>query len=639
MSTLKKSLLLRLLLIFSLALTPLVNASPISEKAAIFPQFALEGETENSLQKAAAFLAVEQYNSTLKLCQEAPSVAPNTYWLVGDNLLAYLALKNYFPSISDAIYNELLSRDYLESGKHEAILGKNISLPYKGVRTITVESRSDYVIKTEIWDGEPMADWMNYSDLLLYASLSRYYEGRKDESMDLYNSAVAMWDGVGLNDTATKTEGLYATYKLALLLYVTKVLDASLEFQDDIEQRIWAQQKESDGGIKTHYFADGNATGDPNTETTSLALLASIDQSIDHAEINREIKLDGLGRIHVSDSYHIINKVEYTIDNGLTKLKIRLPRGAYDVSAHDGVGGLAVVSDEKNATTYTNATITLRNPLEEKGQVAKFTVTYQLPWESYVDQYGWWDFNLTFTFLERFNWIVRKLTLSLVLPEGAEFESSSVNPDSVKTDMFQQAVTFTLSEVMPFQDLQFAVTYRYFIFWASFRPTLWAGIVVTMTCAIILLWRAPKPPVPTIFVPPDVLRGFLEAYEERERALQELESVEQQARKGKIPRRRYKVRRRALEARLSTISRELTDFRERIQTAGPRYVEIMRRIEVAETELEGLKEDIRRVEVRYRRRELSSEAYRRLLDEYRRRRERAKTAIDGLLLRIREEIR
>jgi len=65
----------------------------------------------------------------------------------------------------------------------------------------------------------------------------------------------------------------------------------------------------------------------------------------------------------------------------------------------------------------------------------------------------------------------------------------------------------------------------------------------------------------------------------------------------------------------------------------------MRQIEVAETELEGAKTDIVRVEARYRRGEVSKETYNRLLAEYHRRRERAKVTIDGVLLRLREEIR
>jgi len=64
----------------------------------------------------------------------------------------------------------------------------------------------------------------------------------------------------------------------------------------------------------------------------------------------------------------------------------------------------------------------------------------------------------------------------------------------------------------------------------------------------------------------------------------------------------------------------------------------MRQIEAAETELEGAEAAIRRIEVRYRHRELSTETYRTQIAEYNRRRERAKTTIDGVLLRLREEI-
>lgn len=99
------------------------------------------------------------------------------------------------------------------------------------------------------------------------------------------------------------------------------------------------------------------------------------------------------------------------------------------------------------------------------------------------------------------------------------------------------------------------------------------------------------------------------------------------------------MRKRTLESRLSVLSRDLTVLREKIMATGPRYAEVMRQIEVAETRLEGAKTDIRRVEARYRRGEISKEAYRRLLRDYYGKRDGAKTTIDGVLLRIREEIR
>ncbi len=61
-------------------------------------------------------------------------------------------------------------------------------------------------------------------------------------------------------------------------------------------------------------------------------------------------------------------------------------------------------------------------------------------------------------------------------------------------------------------------------------------------------------------------------------------------------------------------------------------------LEIAETELQGAEAEIDRAEVRYRRGDLSAEAYHNVLETSYRRRDRAQTTIDGVLLRLREEI-
>jgi len=362
---------------------------------------------------------------------------------------------------------------------------------------------------------------------------------------------------------------------------------------------------------------------------------------VDIPEVRRNLKLDEMGGFSVSDTYHIINKAPEA--HPLPIIKIGLPRGAYDVFARDAMGSLekpSVEPQKKDVNAYPNATVTLRNPLT-MGESVEFTLDYKLPWESYVNQQGFQNFNLTFTFLERFDWIVGKLTVSIKLPNGAEFVPglASAEPDTVNEGIFRETLTFVLNDVTSFHDLGFSVTYRYLVFWASFYPMLFAGVLVLALFGITFLWRAPKPPVPVIPVSMDVLRGFVDAYEERRKVRLEIEMIEEQARRGKIPRRRYRVLRRTLEGRLSTLARDLADLREKMQEAGPKYAGIIRRIEVAETELAGLEDMIRGISLRRRRGDISSEVYRSQLGEYHRKRERAKTTIDGLLLRLREEIR
>lgn len=356
---------------------------------------------------------------------------------------------------------------------------------------------------------------------------------------------------------------------------------------------------------------------------------------IDASEIKRHVSLNEWGRIFVSDFYHLINKeVE-----DLSEVKLRLPQGAYNVRAWDESGDLSLRSEK--GTAYTNATITLRTALK-KYEAAKFTLDYRLPWENYVSQPNWRNFNLAFTFFEHFNWTIRKLAVTITLPEGASFQfSEPANSQSIKKSGIQETITFNFSNVTPFHDLDFVLTYEYVIFWASFYPTLWVGLLVTAVCVIAFLWRAaPKPPsVPVIPVSPKALRSFVDTYERKTSAIGELEMLEQQVRKRKISRRLYKVRKKALEGRLSVLSKDLTDLKEELRKAGSRYANMIRQIEVAETELEETTAAIRRIELRYRRREISKGTYSKLLEEYNRRKERAETTIDGVLLRLREEIR
>ena len=362
-----------------------------------------------------------------------------------------------------------------------------------------------------------------------------------------------------------------------------------------------------------------------NASFTAITLESFL--AIEATEIRREITLDQWGNMFLSDFYHITNKAGAVIP----QMKIRFPHGVYDVFARDVSADLMVSPLEGE-----EAWILLRNPLK-KYEVGKFTVTYRLPWKNYVDQQGWRDFELeNLAFFEGFNWTIRKLTVTVKLPEGAEFQSTSVNSYNIQKDAFQETVTFVSRNATPFHDLNFDFKYTHLVFWASFRPTLWIGVLAAVVAAIATLWRAPKPAVPIVTVPPKDLQSFVNTYGEKTRILRDLELIEQQARRGKISRRRYRVRKRSLESRLSVLSRDLTGLRERIRTAGTRYADIMRQIEVAETELEGVETDIRRVEARYRRREISTEAYRRLVKGYNRRRDRARTTIDSALLRLRE---
>jgi hypothetical protein len=346
-------------------------------------------------------------------------------------------------------------------------------------------------------------------------------------------------------------------------------------------------------------------------------------------KVQREIKFGQGESLHITNTYSITNKGSDTSTIG-----IGLPEDSYDVVVRDEMGNLEASFGSANMT------VNLRETLFTN-ETAMLYQSYYIPWEKGITQQNGLNYNLRYTFYENFNWTIGELTISIVLPEGAEFQSSNPsNPSNIEKGNLQDRVTFAFSNVTPSEDLHFEVNYRYILFWSSLYPTVWVGALVVVVSVFAFLWKGPKPTIgPIIVIPPEDIRKFVDAYEEKERIMSELESMESRLRKRKIPRRRFKVRKKMLDGRLSTISRDLSSLHEKIRAAGPKYANMMRQIEVAETNLEGAERDIQRVKVRYRRGEVSKGAYGKLMDEYKHRREEAEATVDGVILRLREEIR
>jgi hypothetical protein len=347
---------------------------------------------------------------------------------------------------------------------------------------------------------------------------------------------------------------------------------------------------------------------------------------IEFTKVERGIILDQVGSIYVTNAYRINN-----IGFWISTIELGFPEGAYDFELRDEMGTLEM-SMENNVMN-----VTLRDTVDTN-ETETLYLNYRIPRSNHISQQNGIDYNLHFTFYEEFNSTIGELTVSITLPKGAEFQSSTpLDPVSIKKNNFKENLSFTFSDVMPSEDLNFEINYKYNVFWGSFYPTVWMGILAIAASAVFFFWGAPKTiSAPTIQVPPKDLRSFVDYYEEKTRIRSELESLEKRLRKGKIPRRRYKVRKKMLDARLSTVSRNLSTLNEKIRTAGSKYANMMRQIEVAETNLEGTERDMQRVQTRYRRGEISKGAYGKLLEEYNHRIEEAEATIDGVLLRLRE---
>jgi len=363
-------------------------------------------------------------------------------------------------------------------------------------------------------------------------------------------------------------------------------------------------------------------------------------QLLDVDEIQRKIEMSSNEQVTVSDSYRMVNKA-----GELKEVRLRLPRESYSISAVDELGLIPDTGlKTEQAGVHTDVTITFNLPREE-GDTVFLQVQYQLPWANHVTVGSFGEFHASLSLFENTEWVIRELAVTVVLPEGATLPASLDSGDlvSVQNAAFLSSFAFAFQNATPLQDKSFSFTYQRQIFWDSFRPTVWVGAFVLIVGALAGAWHVYQPPkeapLPTavIGVRAEDLKNFVSHYDEKRRLLRETESLETAARKGKIPRRQYKVRKMTIDSRLTSLSRDLAALRDKLRTAGPRYADLMRQLEVAETELQGVEADIDRTEIRYRRGEISAAAYHKLLEDAYRRRDRSQTTIDGVLLRLREE--
>ena len=225
-------------------------------------------DSDDATARGRKFL-VQLFNPQLGLLPEYEGA--KVFWLYHDNYLAAKILQRTHPDIAGKINAAIRAHGVTESGKIEIVFGEaKHPLPFRRYELRDVTKIGDALIRTEITLKDENPDWRNYADLLLLAALA---EGDSATARKHFDDALALWDGVGFRDAATKHSGIYATYKLALALHAARHLGQSPPSIAAMRDRLFKQQSGSGGWI-TDYLPDGTPRGLANVETTAMCILA-----------------------------------------------------------------------------------------------------------------------------------------------------------------------------------------------------------------------------------------------------------------------------------------------------------------------------------------------------------------------------
>jgi len=379
-----------------------------------------------------------------------------------------------------------------------------------------------------------------------------------------------------------------------------------------------------------------------NSSTLTFLVQNDEMQLFDVDQLSRDITINEFGTVIGSDTYYITNKGTFSIGS----MKAWVPSGASNIAADDQLGRTMSLPTQVVINTsryFLNLTRQL-----DSGYSTKFILHYSLPRDTYVRKQGN-DFAVNMTLFRDFDYYVNDTSVTFVFPEGAKIQTLSDTLDGgsldLHRDVFQESVTFSKQSVIALESFSVEIGYEYSSIWAAFRPTTWVMVITMIGVIAVIVMRRPKAPTPIsastagMIVRPEQLRSFVDMYEERMKIFREMDSLEDKAHRGRIPRQRYKVQRKTLETRLESSSRNLEELKVRIRSGGSHYASLIRELEVAEAQLNEVEANVKTIEGRHSHGELSLEVYRKLHGDYEQRKQKAETTMNGILLRLREEIR
>lgn len=361
-------------------------------------------------------------------------------------------------------------------------------------------------------------------------------------------------------------------------------------------------------------------------------------------ELSRQLSISEFGGVISSDSYYITNRQS----ESLNFTNIPLPQNVSSVTAQDQFG--RTLTQPIQVAGGNKYKISFLEPIRAN-ESTRFTVRYSLP-TNYIVQSGINNFAFNISLFHDLDSYIDQTSVSFMVPEGSTVSSFEDTITDGRRDIlrnvFQETATVSMNGLTSFDSFSVRILYSYSPLWLSFRPTIWIWVLAIIGSVILAVWRRPKAPsagaaavqpAAMMRLTPESLKTFTDSYEEKMKITAEIDSLEARVRKGKIPRQRYKVLRRTLETRLNTISRDLEGSKQTMRGAGGKYSDLMRQLEIAEAQINEAETNIASIEARHNRGELSLEAYRKFMSDYTRRKEEAETAISGILLRLREEIR
>ncbi|MHA1342627.1 MAG: hypothetical protein ACTSQG_01460 [Promethearchaeota archaeon] len=360
-------------------------------------------------------------------------------------------------------------------------------------------------------------------------------------------------------------------------------------------------------------------------------------------ELTREIFVSPWNILKVKEEYSFQNKGEKSI----SYLEFQIPGECRDIKVYDDLGEIlgVEINPKWNYTGLKHKDLTI-DLSENRVTITpnskfKLTIEYNLISYQYYSQ-NWFLKSVQIDMLTTtFDYMGRDITIKFEIDGCLKIDSMSDPPDSIESGRGTTIIEYYYDYLSSYEKKEIQFTFVIDLFDMLIRPVSFALLIALLCSAYVLYVKSKKEGAEADVLKKDILplneiREFCSLYEEKNALFLEIRQAEEDTKRKKIAKKKYRNILNKNTAKIEEIEKEIIPFRKIVMEISETFENIIKRLEILEAERVSVKDSLNLLETRYKRGRLPSRAaYIKLADNFLRRRNKIDRSIDKLIQQLR----
>ncbi|TFF87322.1 MAG: hypothetical protein EU550_03460, partial [Promethearchaeota archaeon] len=354
---------------------------------------------------------------------------------------------------------------------------------------------------------------------------------------------------------------------------------------------------------------------------------------IEVEKLVRDIRISPWGTMKFKESYQIKNKGVINLET----ISLTIPKQAANIYVYDYLGEILGISREER-----NLEINLqenRGVLTVNSEI-KFNIEYSLPLENFL-KVNWMQQSLSINiFTTSLSYLIKEQQTNVFIEGGNNIEYINQEPAQISVSNDALKISYNFEDVTSSDSNQLKITYNLDILSLSFRPIFFIILIAIIGSLSVVFLKTRKEISSQITkkekIPISEIREFCSLYDERSALILEMRKAEEDMKRRKMPKKRYRNLVDKNKSRIQQIEDEIEPFKEEIKETNETFKNIMNKIDILEAERTTVKDSLNLLDARYKRGKLPSKAaYQKLFDDFKKRQKKVDRSIDKLIQSLR----